>query len=77
MLESLSVIFCCLDVEVENRNNRNILVKIVEICMHKDYDKVSMLFAIKIHSLKKKLKAKNKTLPVDMPFLIDARFYWI
>ena len=75
MLESLSVIFCCWDVEVENRNNRNILVKIVEICTHKDYDKVSTLFAIKMHSLKEKLKAKNKTLRVDMPFLIDARFY--
>ena len=54
----------------------NILVKIVEIRTHKDYDKVSTLFAFKMHSLKKKkLKAKNKTLRVDMPFLIDARFY--
>ena len=44
--------------------------------MHKDYDKVSMLFAIKMHSLKK-IKAKNKTLRVDMPFLIDAQFYRI
>ena len=40
----------------------NILVKIVEICTHKDYDKVSTLFAIKMHSLKKKIKSKKQNI---------------